>query len=288
MATSTPHIWEWITGLPPSHQWSANALRLHVCTSQEGNHSLILEMNKPHKLNLPSNLSFSIISTGQVPKSLWTSNSFILNSHRIDEEIMQNFFLNIVSAVLKYGHHNKYKICRRIALDACKNLRDAFNIAFLTLAFLACVYEAPQYLRRDFVETIRVRLATTEMREASKQLMRVLGSNVEEQWMRSLNLGFTNWIVELKASGNDELMIPSPLFSYSISASALWKVQLYHPMIAMATEGPSISTKDSRLQFSLNYQQFEGVIQFRYKLNFKKDWIDISVNVDNIRLVQNY
>jgi hypothetical protein len=130
------------------------------------------------------------------------------------------------------------------------------------LAFLVCVYEAPLDLRQDFVETIRVHLATTEMREASKQLMRVLGSNVEEQWMRSLNLGFTNWIVELKASDNDELMTPSPLFSYAISGSALWKVQLYHPMIAMATEDSSISTKDSRLRFSLDYQQFGSVIQF--------------------------
>ncbi|KAJ3704518.1 hypothetical protein LUZ61_008223 [Rhynchospora tenuis] len=121
------------------------------------------------------------------------------------------------------------------------------------------------------------------MRESWKQLMRVLGSNIEEQWMRSLNLGFTNWIAESKAFGKDELTTPSPLFSYAISVSTLWKIQLYYPMIAMAMADPSSSTKDARLQFSLNYQQFESVIQLRYKLNFKENWIDINVNVDNIR-----
>lgn len=288
MATScASDIWEWITALPPIEQWSTNSLFLHICTSLEGNHSLTLVINKPHKLHLPSNLSFSIFATGQIPISLWTSNSFRLNNRQIDQEIMRKFFFNIISAVLKCGHHYKYTF-RTISLDACENLADAFNIAFLTLAFLVCVYEAPLNLRHDFVETIRAHLATTEMREASKQLMRVLGSNIEEQWMRSLNLGFTNWIVELKASGNDDLMTPSPLFSYSISASALWKVQLYHPLVGMSTEDPSSGTKDARLRFSLDYQQFESVIQFRYKMNFKDDWIDINVNVDNIRFVQNF
>lgn len=292
MATNSfvPDIWEWITTLPPIHQWYSNSLSLQICTSLEENHSLTLVINKPPKLHQPSNLSFSIFSTGHVPTSLWTSNSFQLNGHRIDEEIMRKFFFNIVSAVLKYGHHNKYTLLRTIALDACESFADAFDIAFLTLAFLVCVYEAPLDLRRGFVETIRVCLATTKMREASKQLMRVLGSNIEEQWMRSLNLGFTNWILELKALGNEELTTStcSPLFSYAISASNLWKVQLYYPMVLMATEYTSSSTKDTRLQFSLNYQQFESVIQFQYKLNFKEDWIDININVDNIRLVQNY
>lgn len=288
MATSfVPDIWEWITTLPQIHQWYSNSLSLQICTSPEGNHSLTLVINKPPKQHLPSNLSFSIFSTGHVPTSLWTSNSFQLNGHRINEELVQKFFFNIVSAVLKYGHHNKYTF-RTIALDACESFADAFNIAFLTLAFLVCVYEAPLDLRSSFVETIRVCLATTKMREASKQLMRVLGSNIEEQWMRSLNLGFTNWNLELKALGNEELMTCSPLFSYAISASNLWKVQLYYPMVVMATEYPSSSTKDARLQFSLNYQQFESVIQFQYKLNFKEDWIDINVNVDNIRLVHDY
>lgn len=100
--------------------------------------------------------------------------------------------------------------------------------------------------------------------------------------MRSINLAITNWIVELQAT-NHPLKTPSPLFSYAISRVGLWKVQLYCPVIAMDIEKPTNPLPDERLWFSLNYHQLEGVIQLNYKVMVREKWVDVIVNVDNIR-----
>ncbi|KNA11169.1 hypothetical protein SOVF_137790 [Spinacia oleracea] len=121
-----------------------------------------------------------------------------------------------------------------------------------------------------------------ESREASKLLMRILGSNIEQQWMRCLNLAITNWKMELKAA-NQILKGPSPLFSHGFSTTGLWKVQLYCPIITMEIENTSGSA-DERLAFSLNYHHLEGVIQLNYKAIVKEKWIEVMVNIDNIRL----
>lgn len=122
------------------------------------------------------------------------------------------------------------------------------------------------------------------MREASKSLMKLLGSNLEEQWMRSLNLAITNWIIELQAT-HHSLKTPSPLFSYAISTYGLWKVQLYCPLIAMDIEHSSNPLSDEKLQFSLNYHQLEGVIQFNYRVILQEKYINLMVNTDNIRYI---
>jgi hypothetical protein len=69
-----------------------------------------------------------------------------------------------------------------------------------------------------------------------------------------------------------------------VSAAKLWKVQVYCPGVGM--EQPSHQSKDERLLFSLNYQQLESVIQFVCRVSVKKNWIDVSVYVDNIRSLQ--
>nr|CAD1822027.1 unnamed protein product [Ananas comosus var. bracteatus] len=199
----------------------------------------------------------------------------------LDEDTIRRFFFDIVKGVLKYGPNNKFPY-REPEIQISQDFSDIFNLAFTTLSLLVCIYEAPPHLRREFIDTLRVQLVSSRLRAASKPLMRFLGSNLEEQWMRSVNLGITNWIRELKPSSND-FMPPSPLFSYALSARRLWKVQLYCPMVALSVEYPSGSTKEERLQFSLDYQQFESVFQFSYKVIFKENWIDVMVNVDNIR-----
>ena len=98
--------------------------------------------------------------------------------------------------------------------------------------------------------------------------MKMLGSNLEEQWMRSVNLAITNWIVELREGSssaqylNRTLRTPSPLFSYAFSTFGLWKVQLYCPVMSMDVVRANSHSADDRLQFFLTYQQLEGVLQF--------------------------
>ncbi|XP_072994604.1 uncharacterized protein [Typha latifolia] len=271
-------VWGWIRSLPPVNQWKTkDPHSLNICTSQEANQSLNLLINK----SSTSRFNFSIFAESYIPIALWTSNSFqqkATDDGILDEETMLQFFFNIISGVLKYGHNIKSPF-RESAIQICDDFDVVFNVAFLNLVLLVCIYEVPSELRCKFVVALRMQLTSSSSKEASKQLMRVLGSNLEELWMRSLNLGITNWIIEVQ----DTFMSPSPLFSYALSASRLWKVQLYCPIVAMSLEYPSSTLKDKRLQFSLNYQQFESVIQLSYKLIFNENWIDVMVNVDNIR-----
>jgi hypothetical protein len=80
-------------------------------------------------------------------------------------------------------------------------------LAAFTLAILVSIYEAPSNLRHEFIKKISAQLMRDEMRCAAKKLMLMLGSNVEELWMRSVNLGVTNWTMEGRWSGDGS---PSP------------------------------------------------------------------------------
>ncbi|CAL9236327.1 unnamed protein product [Arabidopsis halleri] len=108
-----------------------------------------------------------------------------------------------------------------------------------------------------------------------------LGSNLEEQWMRSLNLAITNWIIEIKAF--QHLKSPSPLFSYAFSTQGLWKVHMYCPVVSMEMESVNSSLNDERLFFSLNYHQLEGVIQLNHRIYVREKWFNVAVNIDNVR-----
>lgn len=166
-------------------------------------------------------------------------------------------------------------------------LKDIFNTAILTLSFLVCVYEAPLYLRENCLITLRNNLVTCHARQATTSLMKLLGSNLEEQWMRSVNLAITNWIIERKDNRSNKTTT-TPLFSYAFSTYGLWKVQLYCPIEAMEVERSSNPTADSRLLFSLKFNQLEGVMQFNHKVVVRDKWIDVIVKIDNIRYILIY
>lgn len=112
--------------------------------------------------------------------------------------------------------------------------------------------------------------------------MKLLGSNLEEHWMRSLNLAVTNWVGELEAH-NNPFRTPCPLFSYAFSTIGLWKVQLYCHLMVMDVENSKSSPASERLQFSLRYHHVEGVLQFNHKVLIKDEWAEIMVDIDNVR-----
>lgn len=203
--------------------------------------------------------------------------------------------VEIICGVLRYGPYcSSRSILMLPNVQMSEDSGMMLSLSVLMLAFLVCVYEAPSTLRREFIGTITARLTQHghEMRHAARELMLALGSSLEEQWMRSVNLGVTNWVMEALRSGTAPAAPPRfAVFSYALSASRLWKVQLYCPVVAMTMEHHPSShhhqqqqlAKDERLLFSLNYQQLESVIQFVYRVAFKENWIDVAVNVDNIR-----
>lgn len=237
-------------------------------------------------------MSFSICdkSRDHDRVSLWSSHYSKLKPANTTDVAAQ-FLLEIICGVLRYGPYSRSRAIFRLpAVHVSEGSGKILGLSVLALAFLVCIYEAPSTPRREFIAAITARLTRDEMRHAARELMLALGSGLEEQWMRSLNLGVTNWAMEALRSGASA---SSPLrfavFSYALSASRLWKVQVYCPVVAMTMEHhPSHHhqqqlVKDERLLFSLNYQQLESVIQFTYRVAFQENWIDVAVNVDNIR-----
>ncbi|KAF3971728.1 hypothetical protein ACB098_06G136400 [Castanea mollissima] len=281
-----PDIFFWVQNLPPITEWKKNSMSLCICSSSSSQPSLNLSIAKYNQSR--TDLSFAINADFNLPVCLWTSKPFKLNSKSIkliDEETMSNLLVNFVEDVLQYGSNNKNNnsLLKFPKLNSIPNFKDIFNFSFLTLLFLICIYEAPQDLRSGCLSTLKNHLANNcQSRQATKLLMKLLGSNLEEQWMRSLNLAITNWIIEHQTS-HRSLKTPSPLFSYALSTSGLWKVHLYCPVIAMDVENSSNPSVDERLQFSLTYNQLEGVIQFNYKVVIQERWVDVIVNTDNIR-----
>jgi hypothetical protein len=242
-------------------------------------------VKNPH-IPQPSYVTFSIFANYSVPISLWTSRPVHLKTktqQTLDEQDMIQVFVDIVNSVLRYGPDKKSSF-RFPGAQHHGNFKDVFNIVFLSLAFLVCIYEAPRDLRPGCLDSLRAQLTGPKCRDASKNLVKMLGANLEDQWMQAMNLAVTNWIVELRSS-NHSFGVPSPLFSYALSASGLWKVQLYCPVIAMGIEEPAEATQDERLLFSLIYQQVESVIQLAYRTIRRDKWIDVEVKVDNIRSV---
>ncbi|KAL5568856.1 hypothetical protein UlMin_025431 [Ulmus minor] len=285
-----PDIFSWIQNLPPINQWQTSSISLCICSSTSSQPSLKLSISKNNQN--PSLIFFSIFADFNLPISLWTSKPFKSSSKStklLDEETLLSLLVNFIEDVLHYGsnnnnYNNNSYLLKFLRPESVSNLKDMFNISFLTLLFLICIYEAPADLRSECLNTIKNHLANyCQSRKSTKLLMKLLGSNLEEQWMRSLNLAITNWIVEVQASRRGvSLKTPSPLFSYSVSTFGLWKVQLYCPLIAMNVENSS-NPSDERLGFSLNYHQLEGVIQFNYKVIPQQTWVGVLVNIDNIR-----
>ncbi|KAE9465150.1 hypothetical protein C3L33_02939, partial [Rhododendron williamsianum] len=281
-SSSFPDVWAWIQNLPPITQWSTNSMSTCIYCSSSSQPSLKLSITKNPQSSF---LSFSILADFSLTFSLWTSKPLKLNSTHtkfIDEETISNLFINFIEDVLNYCPNKNTSLLRIPKIDSLNNFGEIFNLSFLTLTFLICIYEAPADLRSECLNTFKNQLACVRSRETTKPLVRLLGSSLEEQWMRSINLAITNWIVELQAT-NHTLKTPSPLFSYAISRVGLWKVQLYCPVIAMDIEKPTNPLPDERLWFSLNYHQLEGVIQLNYKVMVREKWVDVIVNVDNIR-----
>ncbi|GLT89242.1 hypothetical protein SLE2022_072330 [Rubroshorea leprosula] len=280
-----PDVFSWVQNLPPIPQWKSNSMSICLCSSTSSHPSLNLSITKT--LHSPT-VSFSIIADFNLPISLWLSKHFKINTSSpklLDEETISSLTTNFIQDVLSYSSNtNNSTHVKFPKLEFIPGFKDIFNLAFSTLTLLICIYEAPADLRSGCLMTIKNELINCRLRAASAQLMKLLGSNMEEQWMRSVNLAITNWIIEIQATKrNLNLKTPSPLFSYAISTSGLWKVQLYCPLIAMDVESSSNSSVDEQLLFSLNYHQLEGVIQFNYKVTIQEKWVTVKVNTDNIR-----
>jgi hypothetical protein len=248
-----PDAWVWITSLPPFSQWRTTPMPLYICTTSSASASSQPSMNlsvvKAPPTPQPSYITFSIFANYRMPISLWTSKPIHLKTksqQTLDEQDLIHVFVDIVNSVLWYGSDKKSSFRFPPAAQLQGNFKDVFNIAFLSLAFLVSIYESPHDLRPGCLDSLRIQLTSSKCKAAAKKLIKMLGANLEDQWMKIMNLAVTNWIVELQPS-NHSFRVSSPLFSYALSASGLWKVQLYCPVIAMGKVEPAEATQDERL-----------------------------------------
>ena len=285
MAFSFPDVFCWIQNLPPISEWETNSNSLNIiCSSTTSQPFLNLTISKIHQ---SSKLSFTIVAefNNIDPIHLWTSKPFKPSSKTTDlinEETISNLFVNFIQDILHYGSNKNSPLIRFPKLDSGPNLPNIFNLTFFTLFVLVCIYEAPKNISDACIGFLKDHLTSSQSRQASNLLMKLLGSNLQEQWMRSVNLGITNWVGEIEEQHQNMFRTPCSLFSYAFSTSGLWKVQIYCPATCMDVE-KSESHPHEKLEFSLKYHQVESVLQFNYKVVVKEEWIEIMVNVDNIR-----
>ncbi|CAN1172884.1 hypothetical protein LINPERHAP2_LOCUS30337 [Linum perenne] len=287
MASSSyhPDVLSWIQNLPPITQWKETPMSITIHSSSSSSLKFSIWKNQQS----PAAVFFSITAGLSWTISLWSSKPIKPNSNNpsklLEAEAVSLLLTNFIEDILNYGPNKCRSSVRIPKLDCLPNFRAIFNLSFLTLTLLVCIYEAPADLRCDCLTNLKNQLTDSQMRNASRSLMKLMGSNLEEQWMRSINLAITNWIVELQAARRT-FRTPSPLFSHSFSTLGLWKVQLYCPVIAMDMESSSSgSSADEKLLFSLRYHQLEGVMQFNYEVVKQDKWVDVTVYTDNIRQV---
>lgn len=207
---SFPDIWTWIQNLPPITGWKSSSMSVCIC-SCSSQPSLNLSIAK----YLQSSFNLSIQADYNIPINLWTSKPFTATYALHDKENMSNLLLNFVEAILNYSPKRCPYSLKLPSIDLSLDLKNTFNFSFLSLTFLVCIYEVPSDIRSGCLNLLQNQFSCPRSREASLMLMRVLGSNIEEHWMRSINLALTNWIAELQAS-HHSLKTPSPLYSYSI------------------------------------------------------------------------
>lgn len=290
MATSSfPNIWEWIQNLPPQTQWETNTKSICICSSSQP--SLDIYISKT-LTDHPSSITFSIQANYNIPISLWTSKPLksTTNITLLDQQVtISNLLSNIIKDILNYTPIKPSSSFLYLPQpNSIPYLNDILNFVFLALAFVVSIYEAPQNIRFDCINTFKDQFACSWARETSKRLMRLIGSNAEEHWMRSMNLAITNFLIELR-SMNHALKTPSPMYSLAVSGLGLWKIQLYCPVIAMELEKCNGNLQDDqKLDFSLNYHQVEGVIQLIYQVTVREKWIDVLVSIDNVRYTQGF
>ncbi|KAI3519714.1 hypothetical protein L1887_08929 [Cichorium endivia] len=279
--SSFPDIWTWIQNLPPLTQWQTNTKSIHIISSSQPS----LELSISKTLIHSSSFSFSIRANYNSPISLWTSKTLksAINT-LLHEHTNSKLLTNIIKDILNYTPVKPSNSFLKLPEpNLIPNLKDIFNFVFLALVFIVSIYEAPQDIRCNCINALKDQFASSWARETSKRLMRLMGSNTEEQWMRSMNLAITNWMMELRAM-NHCLKAPSPMYSSAISGLGLWKVQLYCPVIAMDIDKcNSPGQEDQKLGFSLNYHQVEGVIQLNHQVMVREEWIDVLVSIDNVR-----
>ncbi|KAI5407736.1 hypothetical protein KIW84_053831 [Lathyrus oleraceus] len=256
MAFDFPDVFCWIQNLPPISEWETNSISLNISSSTTAQPFLNLTISKIHE---SSKLSF-IITKKPFQISLLIS--------------FKTYFVMVQTETTLFIRFPK--------LDSVPNVPNIFNVTFFTLLFLVCIYESPRDHRDPFIGVLKDHLTSFQSRQASNLLMKLLGSNLQEQWMRSVNLGITNWVGELEEQYQNMFRTPSSMLSYAFSTFGMWKVQVYCPAVCMDVE-KSESHPHERLQFSLKYHQVESVFQFNYKVDVKEEWVEIMVNVDNIR-----
>ncbi|KAK1311853.1 hypothetical protein QJS10_CPA07g01207 [Acorus calamus] len=214
-----PDIYTWIKNLPPVHQWShTNPISLTICSP-----SLALSATQNQN---PTSITFTITANLHLPIALWTSSPIKPN-----QETLTQLFSDVIHGVLRYGPNKNLSFLRRPPNDP---LRRRIQRRLQLRVWDALV---PCRLRSECLNALAAAGLVGRpgsRKDAAVMVMRAVGSNVEERWMRAVNLAVTNWAMTEKPA-----KMRVPVFSYAVSASGLWKVQLWCPVVAMDVESPS-------------------------------------------------
>ncbi|KAL4189566.1 hypothetical protein AMTRI_Chr08g207780 [Amborella trichopoda] len=276
---SVPDIWTWINSLPQSPQWETDSLSISICSPKPNQPALKFSIKK-HPL-LSNSVVFSLLIDLRFPIILWSSNPCELNPQTLKpyQQTTFSLFLNFITHVLHYSSNTKPSptIVNVHITPKDPKFPEFFNLCFASMSLCVCIYEAPQDIRNICLRTFQRHLTHNKSKQTQKHFLQAIGSNLEEQWMRSLALAITN-------IGPGIALELGP-YSYATPIFGAWKLRLYCPIAAMKQVGESSGecSTDDRLLFSLRHHHLETVLQLRYSLAFQHNWVDVFMSIDNIR-----
>lgn len=286
-----PDLSDWVSALPPLSQWKGDAMSITCCSCSTL--SLLFYANKKatplHTKQQEDLVVFSLLADVRFPIRLWVSEACKM------QRFHDTLFFNFIHAILSYAPQKSLPTIQRrmesfSVVMGSKEWKGMFNCAFLCMALCVCFYEAPTDIRSFCLNALEDALENVVKRQQSfKFLLQNLGSNIEENVMRSMGLLITNRIFKAMTSprsfvwedsNRNVVLFP---YEYSSSSNGLWKVRVYAPVLTMKAVDKHSNPKDDTLLKALSYLQMEAVVQLCYELFFTPDWIEVRVKVDNIR-----
>ncbi|GLJ54898.1 hypothetical protein SUGI_1178780 [Cryptomeria japonica] len=79
-----------------------------------------------------------------------------------------------------------------------------------------------------------------------------------------------------------EYHYPSMLKTYKPNIGEFWRIASYSPLLSMEISNGSLIA-ENHLQRALSYHLLQCIFQFGHRIKFCKDWIEVCLEMDNVR-----
>ncbi|WOK92322.1 hypothetical protein Cni_G01013 [Canna indica] len=292
-------VWSWLASLPDPSEWPPTPPFLALASAADGK-SICLSADRTAGSDAEALLTFSVTLHGFHPanpsRTIWLSDPVLPSSPHLPlllQLLRESISMSPSPFPLPAELLDEEPVS--VAIGDDEQTAAFLSLALLLRLFWLCAIEAPADAGFLFFRALDAPLEQAlGCRLALRRVLLALGSDVEEQFMRSLGYMLSKWCIlrELQGTAAKRILPPSCCPSYSAERHGLWILKGFAPVPAMARSGAhgsagglNLEAKDSVLRYALAHQQLEAVVQLEYTVCMRDPrFIRVSVRVDNIRL----